>query len=131
MIFQLRKFSSIRRSIQSVSPTRRVDYRRKFTGWHNFRAARCSPKKASPIFVSVARPIVEYPRKFINHRLRKCEGHRSIWQAISNSLQYYIFHVVIARHEFSQIRNIFLLRYVSWYASKNKFTQFLFLFQLL
>lgn len=89
---------------------RRVDYRRKFTGWHNFR---CQPKKPNPIFASVARPLVEYPGKFINHRLRKRESHRSIWRFISNSLPPVInFSCLLTCYHFSWIRNT--LRYVSW-----------------
>lgn len=107
----------------------RVDYRRKFTRWHNFRAARCSPKKASlPSSVSVARPFVEYPGKFINHRLRKRKGHRSIWRTISNPLPPVLnFSRRICYHSSRIFTNQKYLHRVSWNASRNKFKTFLFL----
>lgn len=60
----------------------RIDYRRKFTRWYNFRRAWYPPEKANPAFVSVARLFVEHPGKCINRRLRK----RSIWRVIANFL---------------------------------------------
>lgn len=41
---------------------RYVDYRRKFTGWHNFRAARCA-QKAVLILASIAHPFLRILRK--------------------------------------------------------------------